>query len=267
MSPRTCRWVERGLLSPACGPCLGQSLFGVCVYVTSVPARPCHCAGRAKRGRLPGLAWGGGVSLCCFIPLTPLLGAGGWADPWRACWTPGGILPMVRLSAGVPPAPGACWLASRARRGMCLSVHSVHTPFGWPWCPLLQQFLTPLCVNAHVGHGGFPCRSQTQDLVSRLWVSFFLAPSRVVGGMKMGAAVLPLPPPVTATARRLRPSVRLEPFQAWHRSRSHSASAHFLLHPSLGISSSLDSLLLLAALLMVSWPCPSFWRGACFLCV
>ena len=41
MSPRTDRWVERGLLSPACGPRQGQSLSGVCVYVTSVPARPC----------------------------------------------------------------------------------------------------------------------------------------------------------------------------------------------------------------------------------
>ena len=28
MSPRTGQWVERGLLSPACGPRLGQSLSG-----------------------------------------------------------------------------------------------------------------------------------------------------------------------------------------------------------------------------------------------
>ena len=57
MSPCTGRWVERGLLSPARCPCLGQSLSGVCVYVTSVPARPCRSAGRTRCCRLPGCAW------------------------------------------------------------------------------------------------------------------------------------------------------------------------------------------------------------------
>ena len=61
---------------------------------------------------------------------------------------------MGRLSARVPPAPGVCWLASPARRAVCLGVHGVQMPFGWPWCPLLQQCLTPLCVGAHVGQGG-----------------------------------------------------------------------------------------------------------------
>ena len=80
MSPGTGRWVERGLLSPACGPRLGQSLSGGWVYVTSVPARPCHCAGRAKRGRLRGLRGGGGV-----LPLSlhsPPPAAGGWWVGW-----------------------------------------------------------------------------------------------------------------------------------------------------------------------------------------
>ena len=215
MSPRTGRWVERGLLSPACGPRLGQSLSGRCVYVSSVPARPCHCTGRAKCGRLPGLAWGGGGGLPLSLHSPPLLGAGGWAGPWRACWTPGGILPMGCLSAGVPPAPGVRWLASRVRRGVCLGVHGMQTPFGWPCCPLLLQCLTPLCVSAHVGQEGFPCRSQTQDLVSRFRVSFFLA-SRVVGGRRCHCLRLSLR---RLTAQRLRPSVRLEPSQALHRSR------------------------------------------------
>ena len=119
---------------------------------------------------------GGGGSLCRFIPLTPPLGAGGWAGSWRACRPPGGALHMSRLNTSVPPAPRVCWLDSRARRGVCLGVHGMQTPFGWPWCPLLQQCLTPLCGNGHVGQEGFPCRSQTQDLVSRLRVSFFFWP-------------------------------------------------------------------------------------------
>ena len=104
---------------------------------------------------------------------------------------------MSRLSAGVPPAPGVHWLASRARSGVCRGVHGTQMPFGWPWCPLLQQCLTPRCVSAHVRQGGFPCRLQTQDLVSCLRVSFFLAPFRVASGVKMGAAGLPLPPSST----------------------------------------------------------------------
>ena len=84
MSPRTSRWVERGLLSPACGPRLGQSLSGGGggIYDTSVPARPCRSTGRAKRWRLPGHTWGaggggGGGSLCRFIPLTRRQGLAG----------------------------------------------------------------------------------------------------------------------------------------------------------------------------------------------
>ena len=87
MSARTGRWVERGLLTPACGPRLGQSLFGG-AYVTSVPAGPCHCAGRAKHGRLPGLPWGGRGSPFVASFLFP------------RCW---GLL--VWLARGVRPGP------------------------------------------------------------------------------------------------------------------------------------------------------------------
>ena len=79
MIPRTGRWVERGLLSPPCGPRLGQSLSGGGVYVTSVPAWPCSCAGRAKRGRLPGLPWGRGLPLSLHSPPPA---AGGWWLGW-----------------------------------------------------------------------------------------------------------------------------------------------------------------------------------------
>ena len=117
---------------------------------------------------------------------------------WWVGWPPGGGgLPMSRLSAGVHPSPRVHWLASRARSGVCCGVHGTQTPLGWPWCPLLQQCLTPRCVSAHVRQGKFPCRSQTEDLVSRLRVSFVLAPFRVAGGVKMGAAGLPLPTPST----------------------------------------------------------------------
>ena len=79
-------------MRPSPGP---EPLWGVCVYVTSVPARcafalgaPSVGAGRVSRG-------GGGGSLCCFIPLPPPLGAGGWAGSWRACRPPrgGGLSP------------------------------------------------------------------------------------------------------------------------------------------------------------------------------
>ena len=86
------------------------------VYVTSVPARPCRCAGRAKRGRLPGLTWGG-------LPLSlhsPHPAAWGWWVGWlvaRMQAPRGGALPMSRLNTGVPPAPGtgqsrALWCVS-----------------------------------------------------------------------------------------------------------------------------------------------------------
>ena len=39
---------------------------------------------------------------------------------------------MGRLSAGVPPAPGVRWLASRARHDVCLGVHGMQASFGWP---------------------------------------------------------------------------------------------------------------------------------------
>ena len=95
MSPRTGRWVERGLLSPACGPHLGQSLSGVCVYVTSVPARPCHCAGCAKRGRLPGLPWGGSPFVASF--------------PSPRCWgLVGGLARGVRAR---PQGESSSWAA------------------------------------------------------------------------------------------------------------------------------------------------------------
>ena len=50
-----------------------EPLWGGGVYVTSVPARPCRCAGCAKRGCLPGLA----VSLH-----SPHPSAGGWWVGW-----------------------------------------------------------------------------------------------------------------------------------------------------------------------------------------
>ena len=40
MIPRTGPWVGRGLLSPPCGPRLGQSLSGGGVYVTSPTTSP-----------------------------------------------------------------------------------------------------------------------------------------------------------------------------------------------------------------------------------
>ena len=75
MSPRTGRWVERGLLSPACGPRLGHSLSGVCVYVTSVraavPLRGAPSMGACRVSR------GGGGDLPLSLH-SPPPAAGGW---------------------------------------------------------------------------------------------------------------------------------------------------------------------------------------------
>ena len=64
-----------------------KPLWGVCLYHLSArAAMPLHWARQAwalAGSRL------GGASLCRFIPLTPPLGAGGWAGSWRALQAPG----------------------------------------------------------------------------------------------------------------------------------------------------------------------------------
>ena len=60
---------------------------------------------------------------------------------------------MGRLSAGVPPAPGVCWLASRARRDVCLCVHGMQASFGCRDAPCCSSVLLP-CVSAHMSDKG-----------------------------------------------------------------------------------------------------------------
>ena len=178
MRPRTGRWVERGLGSPACSPRLGQSLSGMCVYVTSVPARPCRCAPSMGTCRVSHGAGGAPFvasfpSPCCWelvvgLAVACVLGFGG--DP------PHG--PLERRRA--PPLPGcAGWPAARAVMYVSVCKH----PSGGPDAPCCSSVSLP-CVSAHMSDRG---GSQTQDLASHLRVSFFLAPSRVAGGVKMGA--------------------------------------------------------------------------------
>ena len=115
---------------------------------------------------------------------------GGGAGAMHACPPPGGGGSTSLLGVGVPPAPGVCWLARRARSRVCLGVcgPGAQIPFGCPQCPLLQRCRTPRCVRAHVGHGGLSCRSQTQDFVRRRLVSFLWAPPCAICGVKRGAA-------------------------------------------------------------------------------
>ena len=133
------------------------------------PQRP---RGHAVRcvGRLPVLAWGGGVPLLLHSPHPA---AWGWWVGWLVARMQapgaggGGGSPYESLEYW--RAPGVRWLANRARRAVCLGVHGMQAPFGWPWCPLLQQCLTPLCVGAHVGQGGVPMPLTDPGLGQRLW--------------------------------------------------------------------------------------------------
>ena len=152
--------------------------------------------GASSAGACRVVPGGGGGSLCPFIPLTPPLGAGGWVSPWRRCRPPGGAggASHESLECRHAPAPGVRWLASCTRSGVCRGVHGTQTPFGWLWCPLLQQCLTPRCVRAHVGQGGSHAARRPRIWSAVSGFPFFLDAFRVAGGVKMGAAGLPLPP-------------------------------------------------------------------------
>ena len=66
--------------------------------------RPCRCAGRAKRGRLPGLAWGGPPSVASFPSSPPLnlLGPVVYVCVYVCVWGGGGGI----LWGGGGGAPG-----------------------------------------------------------------------------------------------------------------------------------------------------------------
>ena len=81
------------------------------------------------------------LSLAWLFPLGVLGVAGSFVQRWGvhalcSCWLLGFPLPA-------PP---------------CLTLGGVQGPRGWPSCPRLQQWRTPLCVIAHM-HGGCPCFS------------------------------------------------------------------------------------------------------------
>ena len=104
--------------------------------------------------------WGGGGPSVASFP-SPLrrglvggLARGAHAGPRGG----GGGSPHESLEYWCAPRPRHV-LAGQPRAPWCVS-----------WCArhadtlrvaMVQQCLTPLCVSAHVGHGGFPCRSQT----------------------------------------------------------------------------------------------------------
>ena len=182
---------------PTRGPRRGQRLSRG-GGVTSVPARPCRSVGcsRQTTASRQGPIWGGGGSLCRFILFAPLLGAVGWVGLWLVRSPPpppGWSLPQVDWVLACPPPPGCVgWPGVRAV--VCVGVCKVHRlPSGSHCAPCFSRAVLPGASKHKSGQGGFPCRSQTQDFVKHLPVSFFRAAIRATCGVKVGIMGRPSP--------------------------------------------------------------------------
>ena len=116
MSPAPDGGWREGSSPPHAALAYTRASLGGAVYVTSVPARPYRCAGRAKRGRLPGHGWGGGLPLSLHSPHPA---AGGWWVGWLVArmQAPGGGSPHELLEYWRAPHPrGAPWCVSWCAR-------------------------------------------------------------------------------------------------------------------------------------------------------
>ena len=104
--PRTSRWVETGLLSPACGPRLGQSLSGAVFMSPPCPRGRAVALGAPSVGACRvSLGGGGGLPVSLHSPPPA---AGGWWVGWPvAC--------VLDPKGNPPHGPLERWRAPRSR--------------------------------------------------------------------------------------------------------------------------------------------------------
>ena len=146
-------------------------------------------AGRAGAG-------GRGQLICPPGPINP--------EPLRlsahiGAWGGVQLVACARASGGGGAFQGSlgCWCASRPRGVLVGQSCTQACMLGCVWsystsprvhsAPHCSSVATP-SVRAHVGHGGVPCRSHTQDFTGCRLVSFLRAPPRAMCGVKRGAA-------------------------------------------------------------------------------
>ena len=183
---------------PTRGPCRGQSLSGGggCNFRAraAVPFRWAH---QASDSVVPRSYLGGGGAPCVASSFSPRCWGpwGGWAYGLCAAPPPppGWSLPQVDWVLACPPPPGCVgWPAARAV--VCVVVCKVHRlPSGGRCDPCFSSAVLPGASQHTSGQGEFPCRSQTQDFVKRLLVSFFRAAIRATCGVKVGIMGRPSP--------------------------------------------------------------------------